>query len=250
MGQWKLGYPAGLESVASEDSGRALYNKWLAEAITLSPISPAWDAFKVTDSSGANISVPGLTAGKFNGGYCKVRSGSDRGKVYRIYNTTSTYLTLRNLDNSTPTLSLTNEYVEAVTGPSTFTFPLNRNPNKQDVKIATAGEFNMFPYYTGGIAIPINYDNDFIINCRLTSREDANKLLTFTKLKIDYSGIDAMANNTPAAPLVLECGTHDPNYQYLVHCEEVKEVKEGMRGNIIELQMYLRVLELPSYRGY
>lgn len=251
MSQWKLGYPAGLDSVSTEEEGRELYEPWLVEPIVLSPKVPSWKALKILSSTGSTITTTGgMTANEFLGGYCKIRSGSLKSTVFKVYQNTTDEIILRNLDGSTPSLSLTNEYMEVVTGPSTFIFPVNRDPNKQDVKVATQGEFQTFPYYTGGIAIPINYENDFILNCRFTNRDDSNRLLTFTKLKLDYLGLDAMATNSPAAPMILECGDHTANNQYLVHCEEAKEVREGMKGGIIEIMLYLRTFEIPSYRGY
>lgn len=247
----RIGYPRGLETVSSEEGGKRLYAPWLAETIPLSLGTPSYAAVKITNSTGYVIEVnKTLTTDQFKGGYCKIRSGVLEGTVYKIDRNTSGNVVLKNFDGSYPTFNLRNDYAELVTGPATYTFPENRAPYKRDVKIATSGENLMLPYYNRGIAIPINYENDFVINCRFTDRANADTLLMFTKLKIDYGGNDALATNNPAAPMILEWGSNAPENQYLVHCDEAKEVRTGGAGNVREISLYFKNYELPSYRGY
>lgn len=252
MGQWKLGYPQGLSVVSNEDAGKALYDGWMIDPITLSMVDVSWVGFKISGASSSSIGASSISVGSnaFFGGFLKVRSGDRKGDAFKITSNGASSFSVKNFDGtSIDATGLVGCYAEAVSGPGTFTFPLGRNPSKKDIKIATAGEFEQFPYYTGGMVIPVNYEIDMVVDGWMTSREQLEKLMMFCKLKVDYAGGDAMSTGNMCAPMVLETGTHDASHQYLVHCEEAKEITEGSRGGLIQIQMYLKVLELPSYRG-
>lgn len=252
MGQWKLGYPASLRNASSEETGKAAYDAWSISALTLSSVEPARSGSSISSSTGAVLTLgTTLTASAWVGGWCKFRSGNYKGEVYRISANTTNSITLRTFDGETPSFSgLSGKYVEFCTGPSTYSFPTGKNPVKEDVSISTEANMTRYPYYEGGIYIPTGTVEDTVIKIYQTSRAEFEKLASLCKWKSDYMGGDSMYTHNEAAPMVLECGTHDANHQYLVYCTECKKVREGAGGGLIDVQLYLEQVVMPTYRSW
>ena len=254
MGQWKLGYPSSLRNASSVETGKAAYDAWSINALTLSSVEPARSGSSISSFTGAVLTLgTTLIASAWVGGWCKFRSGNYEGEVYRIIANTTSSITLRTFDGETPSFSgISGKYVEFCTGPSTYTFPTGKNPVKEDVSISTEADIRQFINYQGrGIYIPRNHKEDIILKTYMTSQAEFEKLAMLCKWKVSYRGGDALYEPAiTAAPMVLECGTHDANHQYLVYCTECKKVREGKGGGLIEVQLYLEQVALSNYRSW
>ncbi|MFA7147524.1 MAG: hypothetical protein WC109_01695 [Syntrophomonadaceae bacterium] len=253
MGQWKLGYPSALRNASSEATGRAAYAAWTTNAITLSSVQPARLASAAVSGGAGSLTISAsMTSSAWVGGWCKFRSGTYEGQAYRIKANTANTLTLEAFKGTTPNFSGSNSstFVEICTGPATYSFPTGRNPVKEDVSISTEADMIRYPYYLGGIYLPKTIVEDIVLKVLLTSRSEFEKLAMLCKWKPDYTGGDSLVSHMAGAPMILECGTHEADYQYLVYCTECKKIREGKGGGLIDVQLYLQQVAIPNYRGW
>lgn len=248
MGQWKIGYPNGLDSVANENAGIALYDKWGILPITLSSKTTVVKGGQVSSvtSNSLGVSSSIFTINEFAGGFIKMRSGSKKGTVFKVVSNTTTTLTI----SGSMTGVSTNDYFEVITGSTTFTFPVDRNPIRRDYKWITKAASARFPYYEGGYHLPMGRElDDFVIQAFLTSESQVRELMALLNLKISYSGGDAIYDSQFAAPLILEEGENSAHRQYLVYCTDAKEIRDATKAGIREIMMHFEAVDIPSYRG-
>lgn len=257
MSSWKIGYPNGLDSVASVSIGKALYDPFSVSAITLSSkLTTERGSGQVTGIAETILTDTGnFTTDQFNGGFLKMLSGSAKGKAYKVTDTTTNTLVVKDMDGSAATMSSdgvgANDYYEVVTGSTTFVFPAQRNPVRKDIKIVNTGNYERYPYYEGGIAISYGRAaDDIVILGYLTSEADFKSLFILLGLKMTYGGYDGVYTPVDQAPLVLETGTADADHQFLVYCKDVKKIRDGKKGSIIEVMMHFEQISLISYRGF
>jgi len=251
-----LGYPQGLDAVASEGAGKALYNPWSVEALTLSTKTTT-ERFggKVTAIAETILTDTGsFTANQFTGGFVKILSGTAVGITYKVTATATDTLTVVDMDGSVATMVTDgvaiNDYYEVVTGSTLFTFPAERNPVRKDIKIVPIGKYKRFKLYEGGINLSQGRrPDDLVILGYLTSNADLMELLILLNLKMDYAGYDGTYTQHDLAPLVLEMGTADADHQWLVHHLDVKYIGAGKKGSIIEVMMHFQQTGIISYRG-
>ena len=253
MASWKLGYPNGLDSVASEAAGEALYNAWSVSPLTLSTKVLAnrigGQATGVTETS---ISDTGrFITSLYNGGLVKILSGAAKGEVYKVVSNTTGALTLKTGSTAYSDGVRVNDYFEVVTGSTTFVFE-SRNPHNEDIKTEPELMIKRYPLYDGGLAIARGRKpEDLVVQAILNSEAELKMLQIMANLKMDYSGNDGTFTTAELAPLILETGTHDEDHQFLVHILSIKRVRSGARGSgIIEVQIHLQQCGLMSYRGY
>jgi len=256
LAQWKLGYPNGLDVVANEAAGKALYAPWSVSALTRSTKTTT-ERFggKVTGIAETILTDTGsFTTDQFNGGFVKILSGSAAGNAYKVTDTATNTLTVEDMDGTAATMSTdgvsVDDYYEVVTGSTLFIFPAQRNPVRKDIKIVPRGKYKRFALYEGGINISMGRQpDDLVILGYLTSAADLTELLILLNLKMDYSGYDGTYTQDDLAPLVLEMGTADADHQYLVHHLDVKYIGAGKKGSIIEVMMHFQQTGIISYRG-
>ena len=256
MASWKLGYPNGLDSVANEAAGIALYNAWSVSALTLSTKTTT-ERFGGQSTAIAETILTdagSFTTNQFTGGFVKILSGTAKGNAYKVTATATDTLTVKDMDGSAATMVTdgvaVNDYYEVVTGSTLFTFPAQRNPVRKDIKIVPRGKYKRFALYEGGINISMGRQpDDLVILGYLTSVADLTELLILLNLKIDYASFDGTYTQDNLAPLILEMGTHDADHQYLVHHLDVKYIGAGKKGSIIEVMMHFQQTGIISYRG-
>lgn len=256
MAAWKLGFPSGLDAVANEAAGRALYAPWSVEAITLDSDTPERFGGKVTGIAETVLTDSGsFTTDQYNGGFIKILSGSAKGKAYKVTDGTVDTLTVKDMDGTAATMVTNgvaiNDFYEVVSGSTTYTFPAQRNPTRKDYKRINTGTYQRFPFYEGGIAISLgNQPDDFVVLGYLTSISDFRELQIILNSKIDYEGYDASYTANEQAPLILEQGTADADNQFLVYVKDYKKIKSGKKASIIEVMIHFEQLTMPSYRGF
>jgi hypothetical protein len=285
MGTWKLGYPSGLELVASELDGMALYNSFSVLPITLDSTlmcrgvgqvngSPSY----VTDTtitcdnihvypSTNNADFPGNTVfaiGEFNNGFIRFLSGDAAGygtsetenKSFKIKDTTSNTLII-DADITAEGIS-DNDYFEVLTGSPTFTFPSGRNPIRRDFKkVVSLGPSMRMPIYNKGLLIPLGYEaDDFVIMSYFTSQKDVDRLETMLSHLITYNGFDYMYGyslgdaDKGGAPMILETGSNDVRNQFLVAVSDYKIVKDAKQSNDFwEIMIHFMGYWKSTHRG-
>jgi hypothetical protein len=256
VASWKLGYPNGLDSVANEAAGIALYNAWSVSALTLSTKTTTTRfGGQVTAIAETILTDTGsFDVDQYNGGFVKILSGSAKGTAYKVTDGDTNTLTVKTMKNEAATMVTdgvaVNDYYEVITGSTAFEFPSNRNPVRKDIKIVPVGKYKRFKLYEGGINISQGRNpDDLVILGYLTSESDLVELLRLLNLKMDYAGYDGTYTQHNLAPLILEMGTHDADHQYLVHHLDVKYIGAGKKGSIIEVMMHFQQTGIISYRG-
>ncbi len=267
MGQWKLGYPNGLELAASETAGRDLYNSFSVSPIELD------ETLMVRGVGQVNGNPPDTTAGtltcdhihvypstddadfpgntsfvnaEFNKGFVRFLSGNAAGygdsetenKAFEVDATSLNVLTCTG-DNLYAVGVRDGDYFEVLTGSPTFTFSSGRNPIRRDFKkVVTLGPSMRMPIYNKGLLIPLGYEqDDFVIMVYLTSSKDVDRLGVMLSHLVDYKGFDYMYSyalgnaEKGGAPMILETGSHDVRNQFLVAVSDWKIVKSAVKSD-------------------
>lgn len=275
MGQWKLGYPNGLDTQTTYDNGKALYDKYSAATITLdsttmcraagqshvTPVTYTLTADNIINYPNvANTifsSAPtSFEVDEFNNGYVRFLSGTCKDLVYTINDTTTTTLVS---DTDLQAAGVVDgDYFEVVTGSCTYTFPSGRNPTRRDFKRVLQTDSIRFPYYEGGLVFPIGYEaDDFVISVYLTDQRDFDRLQIMLSHKLDYKGFDALYstggtgdNVDGIAPMVLETGSTDILNQHLGIVNDYKIIKDAKRGDVFwEILIHMYNYHRVTYRG-
>jgi len=261
MGQWKLGYPSGLESAATEIAGMNLYDSFSILPITLDTTPMCRAVGQVNGSptttltannihvypSTDNVDFPGnevFATDEFNNGFIRFLSGDAAGyvnqtenKAFKITDTTSnTLICGENLYNAGVR---NDDYFEVLTGSPTFTFPTGRNPIRRDFKkVVVLGDSQRMPIYNKGLLIPLGYaPDDFVIMSYFTLEKDVNRLETMLSHLITYKGDEyTYAYSTGdadkgGAPMILETGSNDVRNQFMVTVADWKIIKDAKRSN-------------------
>lgn len=251
MSSWKLGYVSGLDSVGSEDAGKALYDPWSISTLTLSSKTTRRTGGRVTGISQTTLTDTGaFVSSAFNGGFVKIRSGTAKGEVYKVTSNTSNTLTCKAGTTMVTDGVSVNDYFEVVSGATTFTFPTERNPTRKDYKRIMKGVYSRFPYYTGGISISLgNEPDDFVIMAFFQDMDQFSELGILLNNKVGFDGEDATYSGNEIAPMILEEGTHSADSQYLVYAKDYKIVKDGKMGGYIEIMIHFEETVMASYRG-
>jgi hypothetical protein len=257
LAQWKLGYPSGLESAASETAGRELYDKFSVLPITLDTTLMVRGVGQVNgnppnDTTGVltcdNIHVypstddadfPGNTSfavNEFNKGFVRFLSGTaagypndDENKAFKVDSTAAATLTCTG-DNLYGAGVRDGDYFEVLTGSPTFTFPSARNPIRRDFKkVVNLGPSMRIPIYNKGLLLPLGYNpDDFVVMAYLTS----SKGVDVTYQGFDYAYAYSLGDaDRGAAPMILETGTNDVRNQFLVAVSDYKVVKDAKRSD-------------------
>jgi hypothetical protein len=262
MSNWKLGYPSGLESVASETVGMALYDKFSVLPITLDSTLMVRGVGQVngtptTTMTCNNIHVypstddaafPGNTvfaADEFNNGFVRFLSGNAAGygasetenKAFKVNSTGSNTLTCTENLNTVGVED--DDYFEVLTGSPTFTFPSGRNPIRRDFKkVVVLGSSQRMPIYNKGLLIPLGYAaDDFVVVSYFTSQKDVDRLQVMLSHLITYKGFEytyayALGDaDRGGAPMILETGSNDVRNQFMVTVADWKIVKDAKRSD-------------------
>jgi hypothetical protein len=262
MGQWKLGYPSGLDTVPSESTGMALYDPFSVLPITLDSQLMCRGVGQVTGTptttmscnnihvypSANDANFPGnttFTSGEFNNGFVRFLSGEAGGygtsetenKAFKVNSTGSNTLTCTENLNSEGVSA--GDYFEVLTGSPTFTFPAGRNPIRRDFKkVVVLGDSQRMPIYNKGLLIPLGYQaDDFVIMSYFTSQKDIDQLQVMLSHLITYKGFEysyAYATGDAdkgGAPMILETGSNDVRNQFMVAVSDYKIVKDAKRSN-------------------
>ena len=250
MGQWQIGYPAGLDVVGSLAAGELLYAPWSIEAITFDTTTPERFGGKITGIAETILTDTGsFTANQFDGGFIKITSGSAKGNVYKVTTTATNTLTCSGVTMVSDGVA-TNDYYEVITGSSSFTFPGTRSPSRLDYQRTFLGSFERLPYYDGGISIPTGMSPDDFSLMVFFTKTQFTPLEILLNTHLSYDGTEAQYNSTDKAPLILENGTHDAAHQFLCNCKDYKIVKDGTFGaDRIEVRIHFEYTGLASYRG-
>jgi len=226
MGNWKLGYPAGLdddEIVSSEDDGRNLYNSYGVIPITLSDTkmcravgqvsgNPTYNGSTTTINcinlhvypSKNDTDPPGnenFADNEFNNGFIRFLSGKAAGykkntenKAFKVIDTIYSEESNELIFNGdiTDEEIANGDYFEVLTGASTYIFPSHRNPIRRDFKrIVNLGKSLRFPIYDKGLLIPQGYDtDDFVIMAYFTSEKEIDRLQVMLSHTLTYKGFD------------------------------------------------------------
>jgi hypothetical protein len=279
LGQWKLGYVNALDGAANYTAGKTLHDSFGVVKLTLDTTKmcravgqAAGDPSTVTMTCDNIINYPNVAnttfaaavtaavfeVDEFNSGFVRFLSGTCENNVYQI---TDTVVSPKNLVSATDLYAAgvrNNDYFEVVTGSCTFEFPADRNPIRRDFKRVFKGTSLRFPFYEGGLVMPIGYEaDDMVIMTYLTDERDVDRLELMLNHLLDYKGEDGMYstggsgdNSDGLAPMILETGTNDIRNQYLAHISDHKIVKDAKKSDnfwdvLIHLQNYTR----PLYSG-
>jgi len=251
MAAWKIGYPSGLDVVANENAGKALYDKWSISPITLSSKTPVVTGGQPTTVGTTILTDTGQFTGlNLSGGFLKIRSGTRKGNVYKVVSNTSDALTCKAGTTLSADGITTSDWYEVVSGSTTFTFPAQRNPTRKDFKRIVKGYTERFPYYEGGIDVPLGFEADDLVIMAFLPNDAAFEALTILlNQKMDYAGYDGNYTSDEAAPLILQTGTADAAHQHLVSFSDHKIVRDGGKGGYIDVMIHFRAINMPSYRG-
>jgi len=225
MGNWKLGYPAGLDEVSCENDGRNLYNSYGVMPIDLSEKEMCRavgqvDGDPTYSSSTENTTIycknllvypseddtdpPGNTDfadSEFNNGFIRFLSGTPGGypdntenKAFKIEDTVNTGSNNQLIIDGDITDEgvADGDYFEVLTGASTYTFPSHRNPIRRDFKrIVNLGKSLRFPIYDKGLLIPQGYEaDDFVVMSYFTSEKEIDRLQVMLSHTLNYKGFD------------------------------------------------------------
>jgi len=276
MGIWKLGYPSGLDAAASYASGKALYDPFGATAITLDSTVMCRAVGQVNGSPtttltanniisypnvanttfSAAVTAAAFEVDSYNSGFIRFLSGTAKNNVYKITDTTAS--TLVSATNFGTENVADDDYFEVVSSPGIFEFPSGRNPIRRDFKKVYKSSSQRFPFYEGGLSVPLGWEgDDFVLMVYLTDERDWDRLQVFLAHKIDYKGMDAMYstggtgdNSEGIAPLILETGSSDIQNQYLASLEDFKIVKDAKRSDdFYEVMIHFVNYWRSSYRG-
>ena len=286
MAQWKLGFPSGLESAASETAGMALYDRFSVLPITLDTTLMVRGVGQVNgnppdNTTGVltcdNIHVypstddaafPGNTvfaANEFNNGFVRFLSGDAAGygasetenKAFKVDATASATLTCTG-DNLYGAGVRDGDYFEVMTGSPTFTFPSGRNPIRRDFKkVVTLGPSMRMPMYNKGLLMPLGYQaDDFVVMAYLTSSKDVDRLEVVLSHLVTYQGFDypyaqgINAATKGAAPMILETGSNDVRNQFLVAVSDWKIIKSAQRSDdFYEVMIHFMGYWKSTHRG-
>lgn len=266
MAQWKLGYPSGLESAASESAGRELYDRFSVLPITLDTTLMVRGVGQVNTDPPDNttgvltcdnihvypstddVDFPGNTvfaASEFNNGFVRFLSGTaggypndDENKAFKVDATASATLTCTG-DNLYAAGIRDGDYFEVLTGSPTFTFPSGRNPIRRDFKkVVALGPSMRMPMYGKGLLLPLGYEpDDFVIMAYLTSSKDVDRFETMLSHIVSYQGFDYSYAYSlgdadyGGAPMILETGSNDVRNQFMVAVSDYKVVKSAQRSD-------------------
>jgi len=266
MAAWRLGFPSGLESAATETVGKALYDRFSVLPITLDSTLVVRGVGQVNgnppnDTTGVltcdNIHVypstddadfPGnvvFATNEFNNGFVRFLSGTaagdpndDENKSFKVDSTASHVLTCTG-DNLYDAGVRDGDYFEVLTGSPTFTFPSGRNPIRRDFKkVVALGSSMRIPMYNKGLLLPMGYaPDDFVIMAYFTSSKDIDRLETMLTHLVTYQGFDypyaySLGDaEKGAAPMILETGTNDVRNQFMVAVSDWKTVKDAKRSD-------------------
>ena len=281
MGQWKLGFVDGFDGATSYTEGKTLYDGFGAVALTLDSNLMCRAVGQVDDNGGTTPPTTTLTADniisypnkgsttfetsvttaafgvdEYNDGFVRFLSGTCKNNVYKITDTDTDTL-VSATDFGTAGV-VDGDYFEVVTGSCSMAFPTQRNPIRRDFKRVYKAQSQRFPFYEGGLSVPIGWEaDDFVISVYLTTQKDFDRMQVLLNHKLDYKGGDAFYstggssdNDEGIAPAILETGYHDINNQYLVSIEDWKVVKDGKRGNDFwELLIHFANYWRATYRG-
>ena len=285
MGSWKLGYPSGLDGVATEDLGRDLYDSYSVLPITLSTTNICRAVGQVNGApsyvsdttitcnnihvypSTDDVAFPGNTTfatDEFNNGFIRFLSGEAAGyvnggtenKVFKVKDTTSNTLIFE--DDITAEGITDDDYFEVITGASTYTFPSDRNPIRRDFKrmvLLGKGSLRM-PIYDKGLLMPEGYEqDDFVVMANLTSQKEVDRLQVMLSHLLNYKGFDYTYSHKlgiewGAAPMILETGENTVRNQYLVAVSDWKVVKDAKRSDDFwEVMMHFVSYWKSTHRG-
>jgi len=275
MGNWKIGFPEGLDSVTDYEDGKLLYDSYGVEPINLDSKMMCRAVGKVSSVVGSTLTLESinnypnssdtpftptnssLEDDEYNNGFIRFLSGNCQNEVYKVSDTVSPD-TLVSSDTFCSSGVTVGDYLEVVTGSCTFEFKLPRNPIRRDFKRQISISAVRFPYYSGGLVIPIGFQpDDYVFSVNMTEERDIDRLELFLNHHLDFKGFDGLYstgykfnNDDGLAPVVLETGTHDIKNQFLGTIEDYKIIKDAQRGDsfwevLIHMKNYSRIL----YRG-
>lgn len=269
MGQWKIGYLNGLDNMGTYEAGMAAHHAFGSKTLSLSPMKMCRAIGMVSTIQTYSFTCtriknyPNLTGttvtssfenNEFNNGFVKMLTGGEKDNVYKVTDTTSSKLTLNeHIGNITDS-----DIFEVVTGACTFEFPVHRNPTRRDFKRMIMNDSIRYPYYGGGLVIPIGWQpDDFIIKSHLTNVIDADRLEVMLNHILDYKGFDGLysigkLNDNPNgfAPMIIETGSHYAQYQHLGNVVDYDITKSSKKSDdFYDVLIHFEGYNTPIYRG-
>lgn len=244
---WRMGYPSGLFDVSSEEEGRNLYALWGLGTITLESTTPQFTGSQVT-AVGSNY-ITGRSnafgADEYNGGFLKLNHMDDKGKVYKVLDTSTDTITVDG-DPLSDGVSV-GDYFEVMRSGS-FTFPTSERPELINTKISMNGTRKRLEFNRGAIDTPFGRNAEsFVMRLKLDNESDLLSLFTLLSNPISYTGLHAINQQEEAAPLVVEDET---GKQYLLHIQDGKVIGDGKMGPILTISLTLSQYVVPRLRGY
>lgn len=250
MASWKIGYPAGLSTVADEDAGKELYAPWGVDAISLSSNVPKslTDGISAVGSSSITIDTP-QSGTTFVGGLLRILDGACAGYEYLITaESGGDIFTVSGNPLSDGVLS--SDSVELVSGESCYTWPEIRNPTRHDFKFILKNDAQRYPYATAGYCIPIGREPDSMsVAATFDSLAEFHTLMVLLSNPLDFAGQSIQYTRGLAAPFVLERGASTPNRQHLVRFDDFEVVRQASKGRALEVNFMFEQIDIPLFRG-
>ena len=252
MGEWKIGYPDGLDTAANEDAGLSLYNKVFTNSIPLAPPTPKRDFFSVSsvtyNSTTGNTEIigSGVSWGTddFKNGTVIVRSfeSANIGTGWRVSSNDATTIYVSGDVTSSITAG---DYMEVHNGASTIRFNTDLsqfNPVRKEVKRGFQDKDFAMPYFDTGVVVPLGRAKEeisFLIHAVKTPSMTVKQVVdTFEAQllkRLDYTGMNAFVSRERVAPQVLDMDGE----QVLVYIKGVQPVYDpkSLGNNIVEIKV-------------
>lgn len=249
MAELKIGYPTGLSGVSTEDDGKALYNPFYTNSISLATVIPLWDYFVVdtvsyvAPNTEVNVSGTPWAPNQFQNGVLIQKSiqSANIGRGWKVVSNDTDTIVISG--DQTPYISAGN-YMYVSNGASAINFETDLsqlNPTRIEIKRGFLN--NEFEMYFGkpGIEIPMGKKAELITFVAIirptdtqTSQEVMDILNTQFMKKLNFKGLDSEVFKGKVAPQVLEMnGT-----QTLVSIEGIQPIKEPKSlGGHLELKV-------------
>jgi hypothetical protein len=244
---WKIGYPSGLCSVASEAAGRALYQKYL-DSITLSELEPLRSFGSISSvSSGISITLSEDETGDtldsdFVNGFCRITNVAEDGLVHKITGAASSVISISGFT------ATTSDAAEAIIAGATYTFPSSNEPEFISMKTQMDGTTTRFNFNKGGMHNPYGrFADSCVLRVKLKTMDEVRKLMQLISNPVSYTGNLAIYSQEEAAPLVLQ---DDYGKQTLLHIEDGKYNVKADTGGLITVSITAEQYVRSLLRGY
>lgn len=251
MPEWKIGYPSGLDTAATETDGKKLYNPAFTSSASLAPSPPEKEYFEVSsvtyNSTTGNTEIVGTGVNwgtdVFANGTVVVRSWEKPavGNGWRVASNDATTLYVAGDISGSVAAG---DWLEVQNGASSVAFYTDLsqyNPIRKELKRGFQDKDFAMPYFDAGVVVPLGYSKDelsFLIHVRptstLTAQQVLDRLTNQLMKRLDYMGMNAYVSRNNVAPQILDMGGE----QLVVYINGVQPVYDpkGL-GRVIEVKV-------------